>query len=375
MSVLQPTGEQVLNDSAVDPALSEHPWRLDWRSHAATARRPGPPGHVDHHTSGSTGEQRRWRRTHDQLVSETDLLAQLVAIGAPQAVVAFAPPRHLYGYLATALLPARLGVPVWFRPNVFGVLPDTGVGRVLVVATPWVLRLLLESRDWADRFEHLTVLHSSALLPATAGRLLAERGPGRCTLVDVLGSTETGAVAARRWSGGEPPDWTLLPDVELMAPGGGAASGGQIDVPLVICSPRLAAGPDGGPPPQSWDTGDLVRLRGDRDFTLVGRTSRLVKVNGRRVDLDAAEARLADGLGASDLALVPVRHDVAGEAVELLLVLPEDRRVDDLDLAAGFRRCGLRPRRVHVVDAIERTELGKLRSGAVAALMPIRRTR
>jgi hypothetical protein len=50
-----------------------------------------------------------------------------------------------------------------------------------------------------------------------------------------------------------------------------------------------------------------------------------------------------------------------GEHVDLLVVLQPDTTLADLDLATGYARLGVRPRRVRVVPRIDRSDLGKLR--------------
>jgi acyl-coenzyme A synthetase/AMP-(fatty) acid ligase len=97
----------------------------------------------------------------------------------------------------------------------------------------------------------------------------------------------------------------------------------------------------------------------DRTFRLVGRSGRLVKVNGRRINLDDAEHAVRAVLGCADLALVPVADEVIGEHVELLVVLEPGTELSELDLPAAVRRLGVRPKRLRVVPRIERSALGK----------------
>ncbi|WFE40993.1 class I adenylate-forming enzyme family protein [Micromonospora sp. WMMD998] len=360
MSYVDVAPGSLLARGPADHEVTEGAWRVRWD------RVAGDPGELvrghmapdlDFHTSGSTGESLCWRRGREAAWREAGLLADLVAEDRPGAVVSFVPPVHIYGALATLLLPARLGAPVWYRKSFFGPMPEVESSRVLVVATPWIFTLLLQHLDWVRRFERVTVLHSSAMLPDTAGQLRAEVGGDRLGVVEILGSTETGGIATRRWATGAPGPWTLFPDVTFADPPEGAGAGK--DSPLVVRSPRLAYRP-GAAPPRQAGTGDLVRRRDDRTFDLVGRSSRLVKVNGRRVNLDDRERVLRAAIDCADLALVPVADPVIGEHVDLLVVAP-GRTLADLDLAAGFAAMGMRPRKVHLVPGIDRSETGKLR--------------
>jgi acyl-CoA synthetase (AMP-forming)/AMP-acid ligase II len=348
------TPAQVLAPGFAAPEVTGRAWRVRW-DRAAAIGAAALPDVVDFHTSGTTGPRQRWRRHGPNVWAEAGMLAELVAPGRPDAVVSFVPPVHLFGALATVLVPARLGVPAWYRESFFGELPDVGGGRPVVMATPWIFELLLRHLDWVRGLEHLTVLYGGAMLPATAGDLLREVGPERVLLVEVLGSTEAGGIATRSWRAGEPPDWQLFPDVDFAGP---VTAG--VEAPLAVTGPRLAFRP-GEPVPGSWTGDDRVVPLGPRTFRHAGRAGRLVKVNGRRINLDDAEHTLRALLDCADLALVPVADPKIGEHVELHLALRPGADVADLDLAAAFARLGVRPRKLHVVPRIARSALGKLR--------------
>ncbi|MER7109341.1 AMP-binding protein [Streptomyces sp. NPDC000229] len=384
--------EELISSGHAAPAVNDTAWHVRWDALESFARREelvlgALPPEVDFHTSGSTGPSRCWRRTREDAWGEAGMLAAFLTADAPVppgAVVAFAPPLHVYGALATLLVPARLGVPAWYRKAFVGAMPDTGQRHTVVVATPWIFSLLLRHIDWVRSFEHLTVLYSSAMLPADALTLLEEAGPGRVTLVELLGSTETGGIATRRWSGGEPPAWSLFPDVTF-APGdtydpnppnhprnpnppGGPATPATPDeaeltectVPLVIRSPRLGHRP-GEPRPDHWYTGDLVEPLDARTFRLAGRVGRLVKVNGRRINLDEMEHTLRARVDCEDLALVAVSDRMTGEQIDLYVVPRAGSGRTGADLSPVPALLGVRPRKVHVVPGISRSATGKLR--------------
>jgi len=330
-------------------------WDLDTSAAEELVTRTLAPT-LDFHTSGTTGPSRTWRRYRDRIWLEAGMLAGFVAPERPAAVVSFVPPAHLYGALVTTLVPARLGIPVWYRSNFFGAMPKIDQGRVVVMATPWIFRLLLEHLDWVRGLEHITVMYGGAMLPATAGEFLEKAGPERALIVEVMGSTEAGGVATRRWREGEPPEWTLFPDVTFADED--PASGEEI--PLLVRSPRLAFRPGEAAPP-TWEADDRIVRLGERSFRLVGRRGRLVKVNGRRINLDEAEQAMRSVLDCVDLALRPITDDMIGEHLELLVVLESGTELSDVDLNPAFGQLGVRPKRVYSVPRIERSALGKLR--------------
>jgi acyl-coenzyme A synthetase/AMP-(fatty) acid ligase len=355
--------EELLSLDFGAPEMTERPWHVDWAASgldpdgvAALVIRSLPPV-IDFHTSGSTGPRHCWRRVREKVWQEATMLAGFLAPERPEALVSFVPPMHLYGALTSVLVPGRLGVPAWYRPTIFGAMPVPDCRRIAVVASPWVFTLLLEQMEWVRRFDSVTVLYGSAMLPATAGEFLERAGAERASIVEVLGSTEAGGIARRQWRSGDPPPWTLFPDVSFAGP---PADAGSDEVSLVVSGPRLAF-PPGGEPPASCATDDFVQPLDDRTFRFSGRRTRLVKVNGRRINLDEAEYALRAVLDSADLAVVPVADRMIGEHVDLLLVLKPGTTLADLDLAAGYARLGVRPRHVRVVPRIDRSELGKLR--------------
>lgn len=312
------------------------------------------PPTVDLHSSGSTGSRRLWRRTREQMWDEAGLLAGLLASHRPEGILACAPPAHIFGALATILVPARMRLPVWYRPGFFGPMPpQQPARRWAVVAIPWTFTLLRRRTAWVRAASDVTVLHSTATLPAEAAGFLAAAGEDRASLIEVFGSTETGGVAMR--SG--PPDggpWTLLPDVEYDY---GARTAGA-EGPLCVRSPRLAFEP-GGAPPAVRRLDDIVEPLDDRSFRFAGRRHRLVKVNGRRFELDALEESARARLRCVDLACVPVADALIGEHFDVLVVTGDATTGADVHRAlAGLE---IRPRRVHLVDRIDRSATGKLR--------------
>lgn len=337
------------------PRLTERPWTVDHSSGPLAEKDLSGllPARTRFTTSGSTGDPVPWYRTGEQLAAEAALLAGLLSDAAPEAVVTFAPPRHLYGMLTGVLVPALLGVPVWYVPK-FAPLPPASGRRWAVAAIPWTFPILARRRAWLDTAGHVAFLHSTSVLPRTAADLLADLGE-RASLTEIFGSTETGGVAFRRWAPGDPP-WRLFPDVEFARAGGDTRE----EALLGIRSPRLASPGEGGPA-REWTMDDHVVRSGARGFCFAGRRTRLVNVNGRRLDLDHLEERLRGVVPCDDLACVPVADPMTGEHFELLIAPGPAGTPDPETLAAAAAAVDPRPRAVRVVERIDRSETGKLR--------------
>ncbi|WIX91445.1 AMP-binding protein [Amycolatopsis sp. DG1A-15b] len=257
-------------------------------------------------TSGTTGAPVGWLRTEAQLVAETELLARLLDADPAvrvDAVFTHAPPAHLYGHLTGVRLPEVLGVPVRQVPQTAAF--DVGAARhPLLVLLPASFAVLERSSHAFAHCARVTMVFSSAAIPEAAGAVRAALGP-RARLVELFGSTETGLVATREHGGS--PEWTLAPDVRfadaLLAAGEGR---------LTVSSPRLAAR-EGEPPPGEHRLDDLVRVTGPATFRWEGRDGRLLKVNGRRLDVDRLLSELAGAAPGHVLRCCPERDDVRGE--------------------------------------------------------------
>nr|MDT0661757.1 class I adenylate-forming enzyme family protein [Micromonospora sp. DSM 115978] len=379
MTYKELTGFDLLSTGSTAPEATEQPWLVRWDLVTDIERLvlDTLPDTLDFWTSGSTGPSHCWRRTREQLWAEAGLLADLLAADRPAAIVSFAPPRHVYGMLASVLVPAKLGLPVWYRPRYFGAMPPqelidpagtvTRLDRWAVVAVPWTFSILGRHRSWISAAERVAILHSSAMVPASAGDLLADLGPNQARIVEVFGSTESGGVATREWDPTDPP-WKLFADVELVRPDGAGTPVDQApvdgapaeEVPLVIRSPRLAHRPGAGAP-TTWQLDDYVEPIDERHYRFAGRRSRLVKVNGRRINLDLLEESLRAGLNCVDLAFVPVTDATSGEHLDLLVVAHPGQSLTITEVHTAVSRIEVRPRQVHLVDRIDRSDTGKLR--------------
>ncbi len=113
-------------------------------------------------------------------------------------------------------------------------------------------------------------------------------------------------------------------------------------------------------------TGDMVaRVAGDGALRFVGRRDDVIKVSGENVSLTEVEAILAQAPGVLECAVLG-RPDPVRDMVPVAYVVPRDREhppvIDDLaewsrqNLAAAAR-----PRDWHLIDALPRTSVGKVR--------------
>lgn len=295
-------------------------------------------------TSGTTGTPAVWWRARLQLLVEAQLLIDALGLRDADAVVSYAPTRHLYGFLFGCVVPALLNVPS-HHVRLDSPLPRLDCARPVFATLPAAWWHLAHSRRELAAFESLTLVHSSARLPSNTGPLLDALGR-RARLVELHGSTETGLVATRS---DREPFYRLAADVQpwLTRP---AWSEGRLE----IRSPRLGR-PAAGNRPSRLTMDDIVRF-GElpRTFYLLGRHSRSVKVNGRRVDLARVESRLRDVLPGIELASEPVRDTVRGEWHEVLVTGGPTAQAAVAEACDRILQPWEAPRRVRAVDRITR---------------------
>lgn len=308
-------------------------------------------------TSGSTGTPKRISRTLGELVREIDVLETRWGEALEAApVFATVTHQHIFGMTFRLLWPllkgrsfARFSLELWeemlaeLPPDAVLIASPAHLTRLAGLAGPYPLRGLFTA---------------GAPLPFEAARQ-AEALFGRLP-DEIYGSTETGAIATRRQQAPDTP-WMLFPGNEIAI---------ADDQHLRLRSPYVG---DGG-----WaDLQDRAAPAGD-GFRLLGRLDRIVKIAGKRIDLDEVEHALKQADGVADAALLVLEGD---EPTLAAVVVPTPAGRRDLAEIGAFRlsrrlRAALgatqdpagRPRRWRFVDALPRAGLDKPSRPALAAL-------
>lgn len=335
-------------------------------------------------TSGSTGDAKRVAKRLEQLFREVEgvdralralpAVAQALNEGRSLAVLATVTHQHIYGILFRLLWPllslvreaterpeigdrplretpvlltsARLHYPEALA-RTFRRAQEIGLETVLVTSPAHLKRL--DASLFAPLFEGenpvrqpLAVVSSAGPLDE-AGALLSRNVFGRFPL-EVLGSTETGGIARRMRELSADgtvvtPDWRPMPGVSVSVEdeetGAIRAEGtGRVRV----SGPQIRS-------PEGETGADRIELRTEKTengdisrFRLLGRTDRILKIEGMRVSPADIEAEiLATGLARSvrvlsDPASAARRRESLAALVELT---PEAR---DVILAEGKSR-------------------------------------
>ncbi len=229
------------------------------------------------HTSGSTGAAQAIPKQFSQLSAEVATLeTQFGALLGPSAIVATVSHQHIYGLLFKVLWPLAAGRPIHAHSLFFPeqLAQALGQGRCALVASPAHLKRLPDHIDWQAAAANLRAVFSSGGMLEPEAAANASDLLGKVP-VEVYGSSETGGIGWRQRLAGDAGGWQALPGVSWRAGADGllevqSAHAGDCWVAL---ADRVAPADSGG-------------------FLLLGRSDRIVKVEEKRISLDALEAAL-----------------------------------------------------------------------------------
>lgn len=274
-------------------------------------------------TSGSTGQPTAHAKSWGQLTRGAANLT--AALGWPPspgyAVVGSVPPQHMFGLESTVMLPWHTGIPVHTDKPLLPADLETALAQCARpcwwMTTAVHLRPPLQAAVVLGNLAGI-VASTMSVPPALAAAVEAR---WNVPLMEVYGSTETGALATRRTAREE--WWTPLRGVQLKPVADGDttrihAAGTHIDVPVLL--------------------GDELRLHPDGRFLWLGRCADMLKIAGKRASLSALNQWISEIPGVDDaIYFVP---DAAGDAVSHDEAHPTRR------LAAFYVSATLQPEQV-----------------------------
>lgn len=344
---------------ALQPEWAAHARCLVWEPTAPVARGNGTElvwspawdaEQVRLYTSGSTGTPQPQVKTLGQLAHGAQLLGARLddeidgGVPALRALVCSVPPQHMFGLETSVMLALVHAIPVLERRPLlpadvraaFECCPE----GALWITTPLHLRSLQRAVEPLPNCR--AVLAST--MPLTA-RLAADiEALTVAPVLEIYGSTETGAIALRRTA--RDPSWQPLPQVRLEPLVEGTRASGAH-----FASPQILA--------------DQIAL-GDRGtFTLQGRQADLIKVAGRRASLAGLNQLLAELPGLTDGVLYLPSSDAPAERLVLIHAgEPLDRKVTEAWLRERIDPAFL-PRAFIRVDQLPRRGAGKIPRAAL----------
>jgi len=304
-------------------------------------------------TSGSTGTPEPHLKTLAQLAQGADALAARLeqdidgGLAAIRQIVCSVPPQHMFGFEASVMLSLVCGIPVLDRrpllpADISAAFHRCGAGTAWV-ATPLHLRALVQS---AEVVPHCRVVIASTMPLAPELAAQAERLLG-APILEIYGSTETGAVAMRRTAHNV--NWRPLQGVRVEPAADGARVWGAH-----FPSPQMLA--------------DTIEPDARGGFNLLGRQADLIKIAGRRASLASLNLLLQDLPGLSDGVFYMPQ---TGAPTERLVLIYAGAPLDRASTLAWLRERMdpvFLPRAIIPVERLPRTVSGKLPLAALKAV-------
>jgi len=304
------------------------------------------------YTSGSTGVPRANPKQWDKLAISTghnDALLRMLA-GGDYHVVATVPPQHMYGLEFSVLLPLFGHASVcaskpFFAADIAASLQQLPEPRILVT-TPVHLRALLDSRHPLPRISGIV----SATAPLSRELALAAEARYGAPVQEVFGSTETCVIAHRRTA--QEDAWTPYPGVILHPqPDGTRIEAPQLAQPVVLA--------------------DIVELLADGCYRLRGRNTDLLEIAGKRASLGDLTHKLLAVPGVHDGVVFQMddTDSMGVRRIAALVVAPDLDTGAILDALRHDIDPVFLPRPLKLVDALPRSETGKLPRAALLAAL------
>jgi len=266
-------------------------------------------------TSGTTGLPTGVYKTKENSVKQAEALLKTIADMKFNRVVTTVPFVHIYGIDIGAVVPHLLDVDVWTKENF---LPEelaieAAKEGTLVVTTPVFIKAL--NRIKKDvKFSNSMFLTSTAPLPLEDGKEFRENYD--CSVSQLFASTETGMMGHKR-------------DDEQILTAYDGVSIGESDNMLMVSSPFVTKKvlnkgiiEDIIPP---FQTEDIVEILSEHEFQLLGRSSNLVKVAGKRISTLQIE-NIIEAMDGIDAVLIKIRKDERALKDEILEIYVESKK-------------------------------------------------
>ena len=335
------------------------------------------------YTSGTTGRSKGAMLSHQNLLSNAEILTDAWRFDASDILLHALPIFHTHGLFVATNVVLRAGGAMIFLPkfDLDQVIDWLPCATTMMGVPTFYTRLLSDSRLDQDLVADMRLFTSgSAPLLEETHRAFEARTGHR--ILERYGMTETNMNTSNPYDGARKPGTVgpPLPGIELRItePESGA------DVPqgetgmIEVRGPNVFQGYWQMPEKTAEElrdsgffiTGDLGRIDADGYVSIVGREKDLIISGGYNVYPKEVELVLDELPGILESAVIGVPHPDFGESPVAILV-PETGVEPDLpqiesataDSLARYKR----PKRYVVVDALPRNTMGKVQKAALRA--------
>ena len=301
-------------------------------------------------TSGSTGFPTGAFKSKENIETDMEALIRVFGNFSIKKVVSTVPFIHIYGFLAALLLPLKLGVDLVLKEHFLPHdLLELAKPHHLVVTTPLYIKSLIRLNETRDLCETIFI-SSTGPLPVETAKEFTDKF--NTTLIQIFGSTESGSIAYKKQDDAQ---WSPFYSVEVTLNTKGLL---HVKSPFISQTLWQEGFIQTGGVLQTFDYATIEK----GTFQLIGRSSHIVKIAGKRYSTTQIEDILETMEGVIK-ALVHVKHDNKELKDEIIQVFIETQRtvsVKEIKTAIKQKLGKINlPIELNHVDKISTTLMGK----------------
>ncbi|WP_297208042.1 AMP-binding protein [uncultured Brachyspira sp.] len=310
---------------------------------------------INFYTSGSTGYPKLIEKTLKQFEAEALKIVNQFKDEIADSIFLYTVPHyHSYGFVFAMLVPYMLELKsLDNRINYLETINNfSEYKKITIVTTPAFLKRIDKSSlkikaDW-----HL--FSSTGLLEKKVNDLAKD--VFGVDVTEIYGSTEAGAMAYRRRSENEL--WTRLSVVELKVDEQGS---------IECCS--------GYTGDNVWiHVGDVVNMKNENEFELIGREDSIVKIEGKRISVQQIDRQILQDKHFKDSYTIYCKSDKREYIASFIVLSNNERNAEHMkryviEYLKGYFENVVLPKKIYFVESIPRTEIGKIDRKALDAVM------
>ena len=328
------------------------------------------------YTSGTTGKPKGAMLTHDNLLANAAMGAELLPLVEGERVGMILPLFHVNAQIVTCVVPMMIGceVAMWERFSASTFWQTVAeLEPVAVSAVPTILAAVLHTANAPTGPTSLRYIICGA---APLSRELLEAFESRfdIRILEGYGLTESTCVSSLNpYYGVRKPGSIGLPmrgqQMKIAAPDGSPVEDGDLGE-IVVKGPNVMAGylhnPDATAKTiqEGWlHTGDVGYMDPDGYFFIVDRAKDMIIRGGENIYPREIEEVLYTHPGVLECAVIGVPHEVRGEEVLAVLAPKPGAELDEEELKAwaGERLAAFKvPRRFEIRAELPKTTTGKI---------------
>lgn len=253
-------------------------------------------------TGGSTGRPKVWSKSPGNLLTEAFFLSQFFNISEKDIFASTVPPNHIYGLLFSVLVPfissAAVLDDIFAYPGEIINAVKNNLATVLI-SVPMHYRIL-RGGGFSTPSLRLAFSSGGKLDNDDAGSFFQNTN---LKVAEIYGSTETGGIAYR-YNSGSGGKWSPFESVKWKI------KNERLCVSSDYISQELFRDNDG-----FYITGDRAEHEDESGFNLLGRADGIVKVGGKRVDINKIQEKLRGMSGINDAVVISMPSDKGRENI------------------------------------------------------------